>query len=87
MWNYNKLALAWPLDIDRDFPAESLPRAIEAITGTRYNFSTRQVQTLSVDDWRKTKAEYEQIAAAHAKICKYPDSNHWLRFNPDKKPR
>jgi hypothetical protein len=75
----------WPLNADFDFPAEYISLWIQAVTGSEYDFVTRQVKPLAPERWRHIREHYEKIAAEHAKTCKYPDANQWLR--EQKEPR
>jgi hypothetical protein len=61
-------------------PLEHVELWIHAVTGTEYDFVTRQVKTLEPERWHVMKEHYEKIAVEHAKICKYPDANQWLHL-------
>jgi hypothetical protein len=65
-----------------DFPAEFVQLWIQAVTGSEYDFVSRQVKTLDTERWHKIRQRYEQIASQHAKVCRYPDANYWLRYSP-----
>ena len=77
-WSDDKTARIWPMDVDLDFPAEHVQLWLQAMTGSEFNFLTRQATTLPPDSWRKRWDRYEEIAARHALTCKYPDFNIWL---------
>ena len=80
-WSDDNTARVWLLDADLDFPAEDVQLWIQAVTATEYDFVTRQVKPIEPDRWRQLKRRDEQIAAEHARVCKYRDANHWLRFH------
>jgi WD40 repeat protein len=78
-WGYDKTVRLWPLNIDLDFPAEYVPEWLQAMTASQFDLVTRQLTVLSTESWRKVLAGYERIAAEHAKNCRYPEFNLWLR--------
>jgi hypothetical protein len=77
----DKTARVWLLNADLDFPAEHVELWIEAVTGSQYDFATRQVKTLDPERWCLIREHHEKIAADHAITCKYPNANQWLRLH------
>jgi hypothetical protein len=80
-WGPDKVAKLWALDADLDFPAEHLALWVQAVTGSEYDLTTAEVRAMYTERWRKVRAEYDKIAAEHARTCKYPEFNHWRRWN------
>ena len=83
-WSSDGTARVWILPIDMDFPAEHVRLALQTLTATDFDFVTRQVRILSPAEWQLTRNRYEQIAAEHAKTCKYREFNEWLQRQPKK---
>jgi hypothetical protein len=79
-WSDDKTARVWLLDADLDFPAEHIPLWVQAVTGSEYDFAEHRLMPLDPDRWREIRPRYQQIAAEHAKKCKYPDANHWMQY-------
>lgn len=79
-WSTDDTARVSLLNADLDFPAEHVELWIQAVTGTEYDFVTRQVKTLDQKRWHLIREDYEKIAADHAKCCKYRAANQWLRL-------
>ena len=76
-------AWLWDVSADLDLPADAVKTFIAAVTGTELNVDTRQVETIEPARWRQIRGEYERTAAAHARVCKYPQANQWLALHPD----
>jgi len=49
------------------------------MTATELDPLTNEVKPVGPARWRQLKSQYDQIAAAHARICKCRDANQWLR--------
>jgi hypothetical protein len=49
------------------------------MTATELDPVTHEVKPIDPARWRTLKSQYDQVAAAHARVCKYPDANQWLR--------
>jgi hypothetical protein len=79
-WSADNTARLWLLDTDLDFSSASVQLWIQAVTGSEYDFVERRVKTIDPDRWRELRQRYRQIAAEHAKTCKYPDANHWIHY-------
>ena len=78
-WSEGGTAHVWPLNVDFDFPAQYVELWMSAMTGSELDLVTQEVKTLGPDRWREIRRRYEAFAADHAKTCKYPDANEWLR--------
>jgi WD40 repeat protein len=78
-WSDDKTARVWLLNADLDFPAGAIDLWVEAMTGSEMDLVTQEVKTLDPTGWHEIRRRYEAIAADHAKNCKYPDANEWLR--------
>ena len=80
-WDEAGTARLWFLDADLDFPPEHFQLWIQAMTATEMDPVTHEVKPIEPARWRKIKAQYDEVAAKHAKVCKYRDANNWLRSN------
>jgi hypothetical protein len=85
-WSTDGTARVWLLAADLDFPADQIELRIQAVTGSDYDFVARQAKTLDPERWRLIRERYEKIAADHAKSCRYPDANQWLRLQNEPGP-
>jgi conflict system STAND superfamily ATPase/WD40 domain-containing protein len=80
-WSEDHTARVWLLNADLDFPADQFILWIQAATDTDYDVLSREVKTLDPARWREIRNHYEQVAAEHAKTCKYPEANQWLQLH------
>jgi WD40 repeat protein len=78
-WSGDGTARIWPINIDLDFPTDYLSLWLGAMTGNQFDLNTRKEEPLSPAVWREIRSQYEKVAATHAKECKYPEFNEWLR--------
>jgi len=70
---------------DFDFPQNKFILQTEALTGTRYSVENNQITYLSPDEFDKVRNEWLNVAKKHAKKCKYPEANVYLKFYPEEK--
>jgi WD40 repeat protein len=76
-WSGDQAQL-WDVGADYDFPADKVKNWVQAATGAEMDVETRQVNVLTPEHWRQARDEYERVASAHARVCKYPGENQWL---------
>lgn len=61
----------WDISADYDFALEALPTVVRALTGADYDEAGR-LRVLTHDEWRRSRDEYERIAAQHQAECRFP---------------
>jgi len=81
-WSADNTARLWDITVDLDFPADQVKNWVRTVTGTELDVDSRQLRNIEPERWRRMKADYERVAAAHARVCKYPRANQWLLFHP-----
>ena len=81
-WSGNTVKL-WDIGLDLDFPDDKIKLQVWALTGTRFNTNTMEIEFLEPDEWRKIKKEYMAFAKEHYKICKYPHANVFRKLFPE----
>jgi hypothetical protein len=69
--------------VDLDYPDDKIKLQIMALTGTKFNTTTMEVEFIEPDEWRKIKKEYMEFAAEHYKTCKYPKANVFRKLFPE----
>lgn len=69
--------------VDADFPAENFKLQVMALTGAELD-SSRGLAVLCLEPqrWRQLNAQYERVARAHYRECRYPQNNLWARLHP-----
>lgn len=71
--------------LDLDFPQNAYKMQMMALTGTRMDSASRQIESLSDSEWDSLSAAVGNLARKHARKCDYPEGNLWLRFFPPDK--
>jgi len=82
-WSFDRTARLWDVPGDLDFPQEYFSLQVEALTGTRFDPITRQIRCLPPDEFNEIQKKWLEIASEHAKVCKYPRQNMYLRLCPE----
>jgi WD40 repeat protein len=85
--SFDGTAKVWNIESDLDFPPEHFSLQVEAMTGTNLNMDTLEVEVMEPEEWKIKKAQYEEIAREHYKVCKHPKANWWASFNPEEAKR
>lgn len=75
--------LKWDITVDYDFPPDKIKLQVMALTGTKFNPETMEVEDIDPEEWRKIKKEYMEFAREHYKTCKYPHANVFRRLFPE----
>lgn len=78
-WSLDQTARIWDISGDLDLPADVLELQVQALTGTEFVTSTRDIQCIAGERWRRIRDEYESRARRHSRFCKFPDNNYWLK--------
>lgn len=78
--SYDGVVRLSPMPGDLDMPAEMYVLQTEALTGTRLNPKQGNIVVIPVQTLKHLQGEYSKLARAHAKKCKYPRQNVYLRF-------
>lgn len=73
------IAQIFPVPGDLDVPPDLFQLQVKVITGAAFNAQTSEVQVISPTEWYRLQDEYNTKAAAHYKVCKYPQYNFWSR--------
>jgi len=81
-WSKDNPAKLWDIAVDLDFPADQIKNWVRTVTGTELDVDSRQLKNIEPERWRRMKADYERVAFAHARVCKYRRANQWLLFHP-----
>ena len=76
-WSVNGSASLWNIEVDEDFPKESLPLLVKVATGTTMD-DYGKITILSKRKWEELRAEYIHIAEKHIKNCKHKNANIYL---------
>ena len=76
-------ARMWDIGVDWDYPIDKIKLQVMALTGTRLNTNTMEIEFIEPDEWRKIKKEYMEFAAEHYKTCKYPHANVFRKLFPE----
>jgi WD40 repeat protein len=71
----NRTTQLWDISVDWDYPIDKIKLQIMALTGTKFNTTTMEIEVIEPDEWRKTMKEYMEFAVEHYKTCKYPHAN------------
>ena len=82
-WSKDGTAKVWDIGVDWDYPIDKIKLQVWALTGTRLNTTTMEIEVIEPDEWRKTKKEYMEFAAEHYKTCKYPHANVFRKLFPE----
>ncbi|MCG8455039.1 MAG: protein kinase [Holophagales bacterium] len=78
-WNSGGLRLR-DISADFDFPAEHLPLLVEATTGTTTDILGFP-ELLPKEQWETRRNRYLEIARNHARECRFPHVNLYLRHS------
>jgi len=81
-WSGDNTACLWDLPGDLDFPQEKFTLQIMALTGTKFNLATKDIEFIEPERWRKLNEEYLRLAREHYKFCQYPRQNVYRWFFP-----
>ncbi len=68
---------------DLDIPAKLLELQVLLAAGYNYDSNTDEKTPLTPEEFRKTKDEYNKLAAAHYRICNHSKYNFWKRFHAE----
>ena len=78
-WSGDGAAKLWHISGDLDFPYRLYALQVQALTGTAFDPVTGRITALPKADWEAIRAEYIEMAQKHAKNCRYPKENVYLR--------
>jgi WD40 repeat protein len=79
-WSEDGTARLWDVPGDLDFPKDKYVLQVQALTGTKFDLSSRQITVIPIDEWRRIQQEWLTFAREHAKTCQYKRQNVYLRF-------
>jgi WD40 repeat protein/energy-coupling factor transporter ATP-binding protein EcfA2 len=81
-WAEDGIGRLLDIESDLDLPNNLLLLQIQVLTGTALDHNFQTVYCLPENEWLEKRIEYEKLAKAHYKNCKYPKANLWSKSNP-----
>jgi hypothetical protein len=82
-YGHDGTARLWDIGVDYDYPIDKIKLQVWALTGTKFNTTTMEIEFIDPDEWRKIKKEYMEFAVEHYKTCKYPHANVFRKLFPE----
>lgn len=76
-WSKDGTARIWDIKTDFDFPHEYLELRLQIKTRRKIS-DMGDIEDLTDSEWQVQWQEYESIARAHLKKCRYPLANWYL---------
>ncbi|MCP5103144.1 MAG: hypothetical protein GY950_07190 [bacterium] len=81
-WSRDGTTRLWDIGVDWDYPIDKIKLQVKALTGTKFDTTTMEIEFIEPDEWRKIKKEYMEFAREHYKTCKYPHANVFRKLFP-----
>ncbi len=79
-WSDDGTAKLWNIPGDLDFPYEHYALLVQVLSGTKFDPATGRIIALSKTEWEAIRDKYMELAQKHAKDCRYPKENVYLRY-------
>lgn len=77
-WDMDTVRI-WRRTGDADFPPDQYRLKFEALSGTRFDPVSSEIETLSFSEWKQAQQDYLRIARVHAASCTHANRNVYLR--------